>query len=58
MPAEDRDLLLRAQAEAIKEIAIQNAGKPGNWKGDDASMPRNNTCSAVYQQLMAEFERS
>lgn len=56
---EDRALvILRAQAEAMKEIAIANSGKPGTFKGGDASMPRNSTPAAVYHELMAEFERS
>lgn len=56
---EDRALvILRAQAEAMKEIALANSGKPGTFKGGDASMPRNSTPAAVYRELMAEFERS
>lgn len=59
VPLEDRALvILRAQAEAMKEIALSNSGKPGSIKGGDASMPRNSTPAAVYQELMAEFERS
>ena len=53
---EDRRLIiLRAEAELMKEIALGNAGKGGNWKGGDRSMPRNATPQATYDRLMADW---
>ena len=48
-------LLLRAQAEAARELAIQGLTKPIETRTSQ-QMPRNATPAALYQALMAEFE--
>lgn len=50
-------LLLRAQAEAMKEMAMRNIKKPVAMRDGLASAPRNGTPSALYQALMDEFEK-
>lgn len=50
-------LLLRAQAEAMKEMAMRNIKKPVQMRDGLASAPKNGTPSALYQALMDEFER-
>ncbi|MFW6339514.1 MAG: hypothetical protein ACOC0Q_01455 [Wenzhouxiangella sp.] len=47
-------LLLRAQAEACRELAMQGLTKPVETRTSQA-MPRNATPAALYQALMAEF---
>jgi len=48
-------LLLRAQAEAMREMAIRNIGKPVQMRDGISSAPRNGTPAALYQALMDEF---
>lgn len=56
--AVDRALLiLRAQAEAMKEMAIRNAGKPVQLRDGISGATRNSTPAALYDALMKEFER-
>lgn len=50
-------LLLRAQAEAMRELAMRNIGKPVALRDGLNSTPRNGTPSALYSLLMDEFER-
>lgn len=50
-------LLLRAQAEALRELAMRNVGKPVAMRDGLTSTPRNGTPSHLYAVLMAEFER-
>lgn len=50
-------LLLRAQAEAMREMAIRNIGKPTSMRDGLNMTPRNGTPSHLYTVLMAEFER-
>jgi hypothetical protein len=50
-------LLLRAQAEAMKEMAMRNIGKPVQMRDGVSSGPRNGTPAALYEQLMKDFER-
>lgn len=49
-------LILRAQAEAMKEMAARNIKKPVQLRDGLGSSPRNGTPAAVYEQLMKAFE--
>ncbi len=56
--AADRGLLiLRAQAEAMKEMSLRNIGKPVQMRDGVTQGPKNGTPAALYQQLMDEFGR-
>lgn len=56
--AGDRDLLiLRAQVEAMRELAMRNLGKPVQMRDGLSGMTRNGTPSYLYETLLAEFER-
>lgn len=48
-------LLLRAQAEALREMAIRNVGKPVQLRDGLSGTPRNGTPAALYQALLDEF---
>lgn len=50
-------LLLRAQAEAMKEMAVRNSGKPTAMRDGISNMARNGTPSYLYEMLMKDFER-
>ena len=50
-------LLLRAQAEAMKELSSRNMKKPVSLRDGSNSTARNSTPAALYEQLMREFER-
>jgi hypothetical protein len=50
-------LLLRAQAEAMKELAHRGVGKPVQLRDGMTSAPKNGTPAALFDQLMREFER-
>lgn len=53
----DRPLLvLRAQAEAMRELTMRNINKPVSVRDGYSGTPRNSTPSALYQQMLAEFE--
>jgi len=56
-PADRGLLLLRAQAEALREMSIRNSGKPVQMRDGATGTPRNGTPAALYQALMDEFER-
>lgn len=57
VPAGDRGLLLlRAQAEAMRELALRNVMKPVMMREGLASQPRNGTPSFLYQELLKEFK--
>ncbi len=49
-------LLLRAQAEALRELAMRNIGKPVHMRDGYTGTPRNGTPAALFQVLMTEFE--
>jgi hypothetical protein len=49
-------LLLRAQAEALKEMAIRNVNKPVSMRDGISNMSRNGTPSYLWEQLMKQFE--
>jgi hypothetical protein len=55
-PAQRGLLLLRAQAEAIKELAMRNIKKPVSLRDGVTSGPRNGTPAALWQALMHEFD--
>lgn len=50
-------LLLRAQAEAMRELAMRNITKPVQMRDGVHSAPRNGTPAALYSVLLDEFER-
>lgn len=50
-------LLLRAQAEAMREMAIRNSGMPVQMRDGFSGQPRNGTPAALHQALLDEFER-
>lgn len=57
-PALRDTLLLRAQAECCKELALRNFSKPVSLGGSVAgSITRNGTPSALYGFLMDEFKK-
>lgn len=49
-------LLLRAQAEAMRELAARNIVKPMAVRDGLTQTPRNGTPSYLYHELLAEFE--
>ncbi|MGC8165252.1 hypothetical protein ACP3WT_27055, partial [Salmonella enterica] len=54
----DRDLLiLRAQAEAMREMVMRNIKKPVQQRDGLNSAPKNMTPSAFYDKLMEEWAR-
>lgn len=48
-------LLLRAQAEAMRELAVRNVAKPQQMRDGYSGTPRNGTPSALFRVLMNEF---
>jgi hypothetical protein len=50
-------LLLRAQAEAMKEMALRNIKKPVQLRDGLASAPRNGTPAALFESLLALFDK-
>ncbi|WP_132259472.1 hypothetical protein [Paucimonas lemoignei] len=48
-------LLLRAQAEAMRELMIRNIKKPVQLRDGLQSAPKNMTPAAWYERLMAEW---
>lgn len=48
-------LLLRAQVEAIRELAIRNAGKPVQMRDGLSGTPRNSTAAALWKDLLQLF---
>ncbi|OAM27801.1 hypothetical protein [Eikenella sp. NML01-A-086] len=58
LDAELLDLLhLRAQAEAMRDLAMRNATTSYQLREGIGSVPRNGTPAYLYQELLAEFER-
>lgn len=55
----DRHLvILRAQAEAMRETAMRNAHKPVTLRDAGGGMTRNMTPSALFEKLLTEFNAS
>ncbi len=50
-------LLLRAQAEAMKELSMRGSKKPVQLRDGMNSAPKNGTPAALFEQLMREFEQ-
>lgn len=50
-------LLLRAQAEAMKELANRGVAKPVQLRDGMTQGPKNGTPAALYDQFMRECER-
>lgn len=48
-------LLLRAQAEACKELALKNIDRPVRVGSENSSQSSNGTPSGLYERLMREF---
>lgn len=57
VPAGERDLLLlRAQAEAMRELAMRDGVRPTSARDGFSGTPRSGLPSALYQAFMAEFD--
>jgi hypothetical protein len=56
-PSDRGLLLLRAQAEAMKEMAMRNIKKPVQLRDGLSSAPRNGTPASLFQALMEQFEK-
>lgn len=56
LPGDRGLLLLRAQAEAMKEMAMRNIGKPVSMRDGISNGPRNGTPSFLFETLMKTFE--
>lgn len=56
-PADRGLLLLRAQAEACKEMALRNLSKPVSMRDGISNGPRNGTPAYLFETLMQDFER-
>jgi hypothetical protein len=56
LPGDRGLLLLRAQAEAMKEMAMRNIGKPVQMRDGMSNGPRNGTPSFLFDVLMKQFE--
>lgn len=51
-------LLLRAQVEAMRELAMRNAGKPVQMRDGISGVARNSTPAALYEQLLRVFKET
>lgn len=51
-------LLLRAQAEAMREMAVRNASKPVQMRDGISGVTRNSTPAALYEQLLRAFQEA
>lgn len=49
-------LLLRAQAEVLRELTLHHVNKPVQLRDGYSGTPRNSTPSALYPQLLAEWD--
>ncbi len=59
VPAADRPLLLlRAQAEAMRELSMRNINKPVSLRDGFSGTPRNSTPAALYAALLEEWDRA
>jgi len=56
LPGDRGLLLLRAQAEAMKEMAMRNIVKPVQMRDGLSNGPRNGTPSFLFETLMKLFE--
>lgn len=51
-------LILRAQAEACRELSMRNVAKPVTLRDGITSTPKNGTPAYLYSALMEEYERA
>lgn len=53
-------LMLRAKAEALRELAIRNHSKPVTLRGGEPglSQPRNGTAAALYEVFLREYNEA
>jgi hypothetical protein len=57
--ADDRGLLLlRAQAEAMREIALRNSAKPVALRDGLSGAPKNGAASYLYEALLNEYREA
>ncbi len=56
-PNEENLLVLRAQAEAMREASILNVTEPFQLREGLTSTPKNGTPAYLYKELLSEFER-
>ena len=57
--AADRGLLLlRAQAEAMREVAVRNSAKPVSLRDGISGQTRNGTPSYLYETMLREFREA
>ena len=56
LPGDRSLLLLRAQAEALKEMAMRNINKPTSMRDGISNMTRNGTPAYLWEQMMKVFE--
>lgn len=54
-PQEESAVLLRAQAEAMRELAMKGVTRPVQMRDGVSQGPKNGTPSFLYAALMAEF---
>ncbi|HEY1102986.1 MAG TPA: hypothetical protein VGE70_06125 [Burkholderiaceae bacterium] len=57
-PADRALLLLRAQAEAMRELALRNMHKPVQLRDGFSGVARNSTPPALYETLLKIFRES
>lgn len=57
-PADRGLLLLRAQAEAMRELTMRNASKPVQMRDGMMSMSRNSTPAALHEALLKLFQEA
>jgi hypothetical protein len=51
-------LLLRAQAELMRELSMRGVNKSVSLRDGYSGTPRNSTSAAMFQALLLEFERA
>lgn len=56
LPGDRALLMLRAQAEAMRELAMRNITKPVQLRDGTNSAPKNMTPAAMFTALMREWE--
>lgn len=54
---EENLLVLRAQAEAMREAAINNVTEPQTLREGLTTTPKNGTPAYLYSELLSEFQR-
>lgn len=54
-PADRPLLLLRAQAEAMRELTMRSVHRPVSLRDGYSGAPRNSTPAALYEALLEEF---